>query len=139
MTALAKDMMVSYERWRNKQLPLGPAKKAYKGGTAIGDPSTGTVVPGAVATGKLFLGIFAEQIDNTGSTNTTALVNVDFIYERTVLWRDNDGSITSANLFSPCYVVDDHTVGASSSGKSAAGTIVAVDTTLGVGFVVGGF
>jgi len=139
MTALAKDSLISFERWRNHQLPLGAAKKAYKGATALGDPATGTVIPGATATGKLVLGVFAEQIDNSANTNTTALVNVDFLFERTVLWRANDGSITSSNLFSPCYVVDDQTVGASSSGKSAAGTIVAVDSVLGVAYVVGGF
>jgi hypothetical protein len=138
MAALSQEFMSSFERWTRKQLPLAPGVKAWKGGTCLGDPTNANVIPGAAATGKLFLGQFAETIDNTASTNTNALVNVDFLKEKTVLWRDNDGSITAANLFSACYVVDDHTVGASSSGKSKAGVILAVDSVLGVGFEVEG-
>jgi hypothetical protein len=139
MTALAAELMVTFEKWTRHQLPLSAAKKAYKGGLAMGRPSTASVVPattgaGAAGANDIVLGIFAETIDNTANTATTALVNVDFLNERTILWRANDGSITSANLFSKCYAVDDQTVSATSTNRAEAGTILAVDTILGVGF-----
>lgn len=139
MTALTAELAMSQERWTRHQLPLAPAKKAYKNGTAMGRPSTGTVFPavtgaGAAGANDIILGVFAETIDNTANTGTTALVNVDFLYERTVLWRSNDGSITATSLFNKCYAVDDQTVSATSTNRAEAGTILAVDSVLGVAF-----
>src|SRR5215472_17593745 len=139
MTALAAQLMITFDRWTRKQLPLQAAKKAYKGGTCMANLTAAAVHPAATAGGNttdLFLGIFAETIDNTANTATTALVDVDFMRERTILWRANDGSITSANLFSPCYAVDDQTVSITSTNRAKCGTIVAVDAVLGVAFTV---
>lgn len=143
MTALAAELMVTVEKVTRFDLPLGPAVKAYKGGTAMGRPSTANVMPavtgaGAAGANDIFLGIFAETIDNTAATNTTLSVTVDFLKEKTMLWRANDGSITAANVFGPCYAVDDQTVSATSTNRAKLGTILAVDSVLGVAFEVEG-
>ena len=137
MTALAAELMVSFEKWTRKQLPLLNGKKAYKGGTCMARPSAFAVVPGVTGAGAagandLFLGLFAETIDNTAGS-VPILVNVDFLDEKLVLWRANDGSITAAaNLFADAYVVDDQTVSATSTNRAKLGLIVAVDAVMGV-------
>jgi hypothetical protein len=140
MSGLSAEMMVSFERWNRKQLPLIGGQKAWKGGTACADVSTHTVKIGAPSNANLeVLGVFDETIDNTGQTagGATALVNVNFLREKTVLWRDNDGSITSASLFADAYLVDDHTV--ASTGSAVFGRILAVDAVLGVAVEVPNF
>jgi hypothetical protein len=144
MSAATTEQAITFDKWSRKQLPLGPAVKGIKGTTAMGRPSTGQVMPavtgaGAAGANDVFIGVFGETIDNTAATNTTLLCDIDFLSEKTILWRVNDGSITSASLFNPCYFVDNQTVSATSTNRAKAGTIVAVDTLLGVGFVVGGF
>lgn len=137
MTALAANLMIDTEKWTRKQLPLGPSLKAYQGAMACADISAHTVKPAVASNANLkLLGVFAETVDNT-STTATALVNVEFLAEKTVLWRANGNSITVAsNMFALAYALDDATVTSSSSGNSAMGTIVGVDSVLGVAVMV---
>jgi hypothetical protein len=134
MAALAQEFLKSYDAWTRHQLPLATTHKAFKGGSCFADPATQTVsnVPGA---GKIFVGIFAETIDNVAG-GAPVPVNVDFLFERLVLWRDNDGTISAANLFSPCFHLDDHTL--ELAGTTPAGLILAVDPVQGVLFAVKG-
>jgi hypothetical protein len=39
---------------------------------------------------------------------------------------DNDGSVTAAHILKDCYIVDDCTVTATSTGSSKAGKVIAV-------------
>jgi hypothetical protein len=143
MTALAAELMLTTEKATRLDMALGPAVKAYKGGTAMGRPSTGYVMPavtgsGAAGANDVFLGIFAETIDNSAATNTTLSVTVDFLKEKTILWRANDGGIAATDVFNACYFVDDQTVSKTSTNRAKAGTILAVDSVLGVAFEVEG-
>ena len=142
MTALAAELMVTFDRWTRKQLPLGGSFKAYKGGAAVGDPTNHVVRPATSGTNNFVpLGIFAETIDNSAATTggATMLCDVDFLKEKTVLWRANAGNITAAgNLFGPCYYLDDQTVTATAGSNTKAGTVLAVDSVLGVAFEVEG-
>jgi hypothetical protein len=138
MAALTQARMVDFETWRNKQLTLKSGEKAFTGGIALGDPATGKMWSGGSHSTALWLGLFAETVDASASgTNADTLVNVDFMQEVKVVWLDNDGSIDATKVFAPCYVVDDHTVSATSTARALAGTILAVDSVLGVGVAIG--
>jgi hypothetical protein len=139
MTALLAALQHTEDKWTFKEMPLGFSAKCWKGGTAVGRPSTGTVFPattgaGAAGANDLYLGIFNESVDNSANAGTTLPVTINFVKEVTILWRANDGSITAANLFNPCYAVDDQTVSATATNRPKVGNILAVDPILGVGF-----
>lgn len=145
MTALAAELMVTQEKVTRLELPLLGGKKAYKGGSCGGMASGGTVRPmlvgsGAAGATDVFVGIFAETIDNSSATagSATLPVTVDFLKEKTLLYRANDGSITAANIFQKCYAADDGTASATSTNSAPLGTILKVDSVLGVGFEVEG-
>ncbi len=138
MTALTTEMMVDFETWRNRVLTLTSGQKVKKGGFVMGVPSTGKVLNGASHASAILLGIAAETVDASSSgTNADTDLNVDFIDELKILWRDNDGSIAASDIFNKCYVVDDHTVSKTSTNRILAGTIMAVDDVLGVAYAVG--
>jgi len=139
MTAAAADQSLRTERWSYKQFTLAATKKAYKGGLAAIKQADGKVYPAVSASGYVFIGVFAEQVDATSSGPLGAVdqpVNVDLLRERTILWRANDGTITASNVGSYCYFSDDLTVSLNSTTQSKAGLILAVDATFGVAFAV---
>lgn len=121
-------------RARRLTLQLAHSEVAYQNGTAIGDPATGTVKSGpSLSTGK-FLGVFNAPADATAAQCDC---DVDFLQEVTILFRDNDGGITSADIFGLCYHKDDRTVSKTSTARALAGTILIVDSVDGVGFAIG--
>lgn len=135
MTALAQERMLREEKWKRHLFPLATGVKAYKGGRACIDTSTGNVVPGKASTTLLSIGLFAETVDNTSGGATTP-VNVDLENEITVRWFANDAGgspVAAANLGSDCWIKDDQTVTLAANGNSVAGRIWAVDTLKGVG------
>lgn len=135
-SALTAAKMTTFETWKRKQLVLTTSSTVYQGGMACGDSSTGTVKKAAASNANLiFLGIFAESI---ASSAAGALVNIDFLKEKTLLWMDNDPLTPVTTLFTPCYFTSDHTVGSSSGSGAKAGTVLALDTALGVAFEVEG-
>ncbi len=138
MTALVNKRQTDFSKWRNRVLTLKSGEKAYLGGIALGDPSTGKVLNGASATGKLFLGLFAESVDASATGfNADSDVNVDFMQEITAGWFANDGGITIADRFNPAYVADDQTVSKTSTNRSLMGTILDVDSIDGVLVAIG--
>jgi hypothetical protein len=144
MTALAAELMATQERVTRMEFNLAPGKKAYKGATAMGRPSTSFVYPavtsaGAAGANDLFVGMFAETIDNSANTATTLPVTVDFLTEKNLFYRTNDGSLTATSVFNPCYAADDQTASATSTNAPKLGTVVKVDAVLGVAFLTGGF
>lgn len=144
MTAAAQEVQATIERRTRMELPLAPGKKAYKGATAVGRPSTGYVypsIPASGATSDVFLGLFAETIDNSANTATTLNVTVDFLKEKTLLWRGNDpggGAIVATSRFNACYALDDQTVSTTTTNAQKMGIILDVDSVLGVAFEVEG-
>lgn len=133
MTALTQDRASSQARRTYWPFTLASGFKAYKGGLALGDPSTGKVRPGAQASGLVVLGKFAEQVDAAAGDTP---VNVNLGVERDIEFWANDGSITAANLFQFAAVLDDQTVTLASTAPGAApvyGRIMAVEGGRGVG------
>lgn len=134
MTASTGQVSVRQSTWKFRQLTLKSGENVNQGAMAFGDPSTGKVIEGVSSASKVFLGVFAESKDATAGDTP---VNVDFLTERTVLYRANDGGITNADRFNDCYAVDDNTVSKTSTSRTRVGMIVDVDPiTDEVGFIL---
>jgi hypothetical protein len=133
MTALAAELTVDKQPTRRFPLKMA-AVKAWKGGTACFDTTTGYITKGGVSTTLVPVGVFAQTVDNSGGAAGALSVNVDFITEKQLLWRANDGTVVQATLGSPVYILDDQTVSNTANGgtRSVLGTAVALDTILGV-------
>ena len=127
--------------YRIDQLGLKTSTTVYIGGLICVD-STGYAVPGATATGLHAIGILtSDQPDflpgstfvNSGASGTKT-INV----ERGIFKLDNSGTdpVSVANNGTEIYIEDDHTVAATSTGKSIAGTQVWFDSD-GVWVAVG--
>jgi hypothetical protein len=143
VTAATNEVSKTIEKAIKKDLPLAPAKKAYKGATAMGRPSTGYVYPavtgaGAAGANDLFLGYFAETVDNSANTATTLSVTVDFVREKTLLWRAQDGTLAATDRFNSVYAADDQTVSKTSTNAPPLGKMIDIDAVLGVCFEVEG-
>ena len=134
MTALLSSRGERMEKWAHHELTLKATKKAYQNGFAVGEKSSGKVIPAASATGLVMLGLFDESIDASSTGPLGAVdqpVTVHFDPEITVYWRPGDGTISASNLFSPCYFSDDQTVSLNSANQPLAGTIVGFNATTG--------
>jgi hypothetical protein len=134
MAALTDKRMTRETRFKNKAFPLDASTKVFQGGIACGDTSTGNVTKGQAGTSLIKIGEFVESVDNSagGAGALSALVSLD--REIVARWYDNDTGtpVTAAEVFSDCYVLDDHTVTGSSTGNSKAGRVWAVDSVKGV-------
>ena len=84
--------------------------------------ASGYAVTGKKAEGLVKAGMVVVGSDNTGGA--AGAVNVR-VQRGTFVWN-NDGSIKSTDLLKTCYIGAD-TVTITSTGASAAGTIIAVD------------
>jgi hypothetical protein len=130
MTALAIERMTNREVWKRKQFPLAVGNKAWKGGIAAIDLSTGKIEPGHTESDLFVIGHFHETVD---ATSAEKLVTVDLDREVWIDWFANDGtSIAATDLGSLCYVKDDQSVTLVATGASAAGRVWGVDATKGV-------
>ena len=90
-------------------LPVAAGVKIYEGSL---------VVIGADGYAKAA----AKGTGLTGGTDGDITVRV----ARGVFVWDNDGSVTAAHILKDCYIVDDCTVTATSTGSSKAGKVIAV-------------
>src|SRR5260221_14231647 len=109
MSALTKEMMVDFETWRNRVLTLKQGEKVFKGGFVMGEVSTGKVLKGASSTTALLLGLALETVDASSSgTNADTDLNVDFLDELKILWRDQQRRLTPAPLFHPRHLGGGH-------------------------------
>jgi hypothetical protein len=125
------ERMSCFERWTYKEFPLAAGAKAFQGGIATIDLSTGKCEPGHAEADLFVIGKFAETVDATAGEK---LVNVNLGMEIEVEWWNNspDNAIVAANVGSLCYVEDDQTVGILATGMALAGRIWAVDSVRGV-------
>lgn len=117
------------ERWTHRQFTLATGNKAEKGKPLMGDPATGRVRVGGVATGLVPIGYADETIDATAAEKP---VTVDLGIEIELRWLDNAGGITAADVFKICYLASDQSVTLTATGNSIFGRIWAVDPSRGV-------
>ena len=123
MTALTADRNTNARTAESYEYPVAASVKCFAGALAVLD-SSGNVKPGVTATGLIAVGRFTEEADN--SSGGAAAINAK-IEAGTFKWV-NGSSMTKANIGDTVYVVDDQTVSHSSSGKSPAGILTAVDS-----------
>ena len=129
MTALSAERMLTHNVFSSRKFTLAASNAAYKGGIACIDLSTGRVERGHVETDLFYIGVFAETKASSASEQQV-LVNLQ--REVIAYWFINGSSIDDTDIGSLCYIDDDQTVSTTASGKSYAGRIWDVDTTLGV-------
>ena len=112
---------------RRRRIPVAAAAKIFQGGLAM--LQGGFAAPGAVAVGCLALGMAEATVDNTGGAAGALSVDID----TGVFCFDNSATdpVTTANIGSTCYIVDDHTVGATNgtNTRSPAGEVFNVDAS----------
>lgn len=132
MAALTQARMGITTTWKNIPLPLDAGEVAYLGGIACIDTSAGVCVPGQSGTSLVKVGEFLETLDNSDST-VTNFVMVSLDHEIVTRWYDNaTGGAAVTDLFSSCYILDDHTVTSTSGGNSVCGRVWALDPVKGV-------
>jgi hypothetical protein len=131
VTALAQARMSLFERWTHHLFPLAVGSKAWRGGMACIDVSTGKCEPGHVEADLVYIGKFDEDVD---ATTVEKPVNVDLGVEIEVVWWNNDAAapVLATHLLLNCYILDDQTVSIDATGRSVAGRVWAVDAVKGV-------
>lgn len=143
MAGLTQNRNTSRRDDRKNVYPLAAGVTIYLGSIVCLN-SSGYAVPGQTATGLKAVGvalraytpggpgIVGDPAVNTGGAAGAVLVEV----ERTTGKFDSSTTdpITIANIGTPCFVVDDHTVSATdgSSTQSVAGRVVAIDPDGGI-------
>jgi hypothetical protein len=110
-----------------RHFPMGAAKKVYLGGIVV-LASAGNAEAGSTATGKVAVGRAAETVDNSAGSAGDLGVEVEigtFQYANSA----SADLITTAQIGSNCYIVDDQTVAKTdaSGTRSVGGVIFDVD------------
>jgi len=105
--------------------PMLAAAVGFVGGIAVLD-SSGWLKPAVEATGLKCVGIFAERADNAAGENGDINGEVHGGVFRFDNSADSD-EITKADIGNNCFLVNDHTVAKTGTGRSVAGRIMAVD------------
>ena len=119
MAALIKDRDTQRRAGYDFHLPVAAGKRIFSGAVVCLN-ATGYATPAITAEGLKFPALAIEGADNSAGANGDILVAV----ERTVVGLDCDVSVTRAVIGQKVFLVDDHTVTATASGKSPAGLLV---------------
>ncbi len=133
MSALAQARSPVETRFKQIPLPLKTLLIAYSGAMACIDSNDGCVKPGVSGVTTLTrVGEFAESLDNSANTaSANVMVNLD--KELVGKWYDNaTGGAAVVTLFTSAYILDDHTVTATSGSNSIAGRVWAIDSVKGI-------
>lgn len=126
------ERMVREAHWGYIALPLKSGELAEKGKLACIDTGDGgKIVKGRTAAGLIPFGVFQETLTGDG----TKTVKIRLFAEIRALWWNNDSGgtpVTAADVGTIAAIVDDQTVSADDTGRSAAGLVLAVDAAKGV-------
>lgn len=127
MTALTADRMTPERTATFRQVPVAANARIFAGALLV--LQAGVAKPGFAATGLIPLGRAERRVDNTGGADGALMADV-----RSGTFRFLSGTgpdaITTGQIGSDCYVIDDQTVGATNGGgtRSRAGRIYDVDS-----------
>lgn len=119
MTACTKDRNTGRRSGRLFRDPVAASVKIFAGSLAALDAS-GNAVPGTATTGLMARGRAEETVDNL--TGLAGAQSIDI--QAGIFGFASDGALTRANIGKVVYLVDDQTVSATSTGRSAAGVLV---------------
>jgi hypothetical protein len=124
--ALTADRNTQFKDGELISVPVAVGKKIFAGALVAAN-ATGFATPGATATTLTYIGRSEQMVDNTAGAD--GAVSVMVRRKKAFKWK-NSGSdaVVQADLGKTCYIEDDQTVSHTSTGKSAAGTVIEVDT-----------
>lgn len=114
------------------QLGVKASTKIYGGSLCVND--AGVAAPGRTATGLLVLGVARKQYDN--SAGSAGDIIGEFDHGDYVFVNDGSDAVVVGDIGALCYIVDDQTVCHTSTGKSIAGRVVAINPPGITGVVV---
>ncbi len=128
MSALkgARDTSEIAQGAKSLSLPVKGKTTIYQGGLVALDDG-GYAIPGKRAAGLTAAGRAEETVENMGADGD-AVIRVTrgvFVFDNTATAADK---ITQAHVLQTCYIEDDQTVTALSTGASAAGIVICVGT-----------
>lgn len=125
MTALAADRNTAYQDAETISAPVAASTTIFAGSLVAANAS-GYAVPGSTATTLTALGRAEESVVNAGSAGDKSVL----VRRLKAFKFANDGSdaVVQADLGKTCYITDDQTVSHTSTGKSAAGKVVKLDS-----------
>lgn len=114
------------------EFPVKDNVVIYKGAIVV--LSAGYAKPGAAAASLIAVGVAEETVDNTGTGHADGKLNIRV--RAGAYWVGNNAAgsdaVVAADVGSSCYIEDDANVCHTSTSKSAAGKVLAVDATKGV-------
>ena len=133
MTALTADRHTPEREGGTYSYPIASNTLCYAGGLATVNAS-GYVRPGTVdgaSPTSVTVGRFCRRYDNRTAAEQINQATVAEVEYGIFRW-DNyvTDPVTVASILDPCYVLDDHTVAATSATntRTVAGTVMAVDS-----------
>lgn len=104
-------------------MPVKGATTIFQGGIVVLD--VGFAKPGVTAAGLITVGRAEETVINAGADGAK------FVQVRRGIMKYGNSAagdaVAQAEVFGPCYVVDDATVMKTAAGKSVAGKVIKVD------------
>ena len=105
-------------------LPVKGATTIYQG-SLVALNASGYAVPGSAAEGLIAAGRAEETVVNAGADGaaTIRVTRGVFVFDNSAT---QGNKVTAAHLLKPCYIEDDQTVTALSTGSSVAGKVIAV-------------
>lgn len=113
-------------------LPLKSAVVAEQGNIACIDTADGALVGVSTATTLIPIGVFDEGMNFTGNGTTKARVKLFKEIRAARFLNDTGTAVTAAQRLQLCYLKDGATVSGDSTGRSVAGRVWDVSSTLGV-------
>lgn len=125
MTALTTDRNTNRHNGGEYYYPMVAAEKVWKGSIGVLDAS-GNLESGTTATGKICVGMISKQTDNSAGAAAAIKGPVKTgVFD----WENSaTDAVTKTSIGDTVYIEDDQTVSKTATGKSAAGTMVDLDT-----------
>lgn len=125
MTALTKDRNTARRSGDEYSHPVAASTKIFAG-SLVALNATGYAAPGSAVATLKSPGRAEEQVDNSAGANGAKTVTVS---KGTFKWANHGtNTLNRTHIGSTCYIEDDQTVGSSATGKSAAGTVMQIDS-----------
>jgi len=135
MTALSANFEAKRQDGEMISVPVKGSAHIYKGALVV-DKGTGFAEPGTDGSGYIFLGVAAEEADNSGSA-TDGKIRVR-VY-KTGVFQYSKASAADTDRTVAMFIHDDNTVGASATNSVACGYVVDVVGTTKVKLRIDGY
>lgn len=116
------ERLIQYKTISRLVLALKNAASAEKGNIACIDTADGSLVPGAVSTTLVPIGLFEDTL--TGDGTTTIGVKLFKEWQCGMFVNASSGPVAAANRMQVCYLHSAFEVSMTATGKSKAGIVI---------------